>query len=126
MVRMSTAQSLNDHYRLLLGLDKNWEVERVDLQMEAKRVSIHLLHARGTALSCPQCQNACHFFDHAPERQWRHLDIEEQNGTAKDHPADHANPPQKRPDDAPDEQQKPSEQPTFGLGRHPTPLGWRA
>ncbi len=71
---MSNAQSLNDHYRLLLGLDKDWEVERVDLQMEAKRVSIHLRHVRGVALSCPQCQNACSFFDHAPQREWRHLD----------------------------------------------------
>ena len=71
---MNTAQSLNDHYRLLLGLDKNWEVESVDLEMEVKRVSIQLRHVRGASLSCPQCQNACTFFDHAPERQWRHLD----------------------------------------------------
>jgi len=71
---MSKEQSLHDHYRLLLGLDKDWEVERVDLQMAAKRVSIHLRHVRGVALSCPQCQNACSFFDHAPQREWRHLD----------------------------------------------------
>ncbi|HCN79126.1 MAG TPA: ISL3 family transposase [Verrucomicrobiales bacterium] len=71
---MSTLPSLNDHYSLLLGLDKHWEVERVDLQLAAKRVRIDLRHVRGAALSCPQCQNACVMFDHAPEREWRHLD----------------------------------------------------
>lgn len=71
---MSTSPNLNDHYSLLLGLDKHWEVERVDLQLAAKRVRIDLRHVRGAALSCPQCQNACTIFDHAPEREWRHLD----------------------------------------------------
>ncbi len=71
---MNQPHSLNDHYRLLLGLDQHWEVERVDLQMTAKQVRIHLRHVRGAALTCPQCQNACGIFDHAPEREWRHLD----------------------------------------------------
>ena len=71
---MSTSPNLNDHYSLLLGLDKHWEVERVDLQLAAKQVRIDLRHVRGAALTCPQCQNACVMFDHAPEREWRHLD----------------------------------------------------
>ena len=71
---MSTSQSLNDHYRLLLGLDASWEVGRVDLQLTARQVRIDLRHVRGATLSCPQCQNACVMFDHAPEREWRHLD----------------------------------------------------
>ena len=71
---MGALSSLNDHYSLLLGLDKHWEVERVDLQMAAKQVRIDLRHVRGGPLSCPQCQNACAMFDHAPEREWRHLD----------------------------------------------------
>ncbi|MFZ2276574.1 MAG: hypothetical protein WAW39_02200, partial [Prosthecobacter sp.] len=62
---MSTSPSLNYHYSLLLGLDKHWEVERVDLQLAAKQVRIDLRHVRGAALTCPQCQNADVMFDHA-------------------------------------------------------------
>jgi len=71
---MSTSPDLKEHYRLLLGLDKNWEVERLDLQMAARQVRIDLRHASGVALASPQCQNRCIMFDHAPERERRHLD----------------------------------------------------
>jgi hypothetical protein len=34
--------SLKKHYRLLLGLDSNWEVLDVELDLEASRVEIEL------------------------------------------------------------------------------------
>lgn len=64
---------LNAHYRLLLGLDGAWEVQNVDLDLEANKVVIDLEHAGG-ALCCPECEETCSKFDNAPSRQWRHLD----------------------------------------------------
>jgi len=64
---------LNAHYRLLLGLDDAWDVEKVDLDLEAHRVVIDLQHVGGK-LCCPECQGSCRKFDSAPKRRWRHLD----------------------------------------------------
>lgn len=64
---------LNNHYRMLLGLDDAWLVKAVDLSMESKRVVISLEH-RGGRLTCPDCGVSCTRADTAPERIWRHLD----------------------------------------------------
>jgi len=64
---------LNNHYRMLLGLDDAWLVKSVDLSMESKRVVISLEH-RGGRLTCPDCGVSCTRADTAPERTWRHLD----------------------------------------------------
>jgi transposase len=64
---------LNNHYRMLLGLDEAWLVKSVDLSMESKRVVIALEH-RGGSLTCPECGISCTRADLAPERTWRHLD----------------------------------------------------
>jgi transposase len=64
---------LTEHYRLLLGLDEAWVVERVDLAMVEKKVEISLKH-RGGRLACPECGASCGQADLAPERTWRHLD----------------------------------------------------
>jgi transposase len=64
---------LQAHYTMLLGLDADWKVESVDLSLEEKRVEIHLVH-QGGPLTCPDCDQRCPCADHAPQRQWRHLD----------------------------------------------------
>lgn len=66
-------QSLSAHYALLLGLDSSWKVADVNLELVAKRVTIHLEHVGG-ALICPECGSSCSRHDLAPERTWRHLD----------------------------------------------------
>jgi transposase len=65
--------NLCDHYRLLLGLDGSWQVVSVDLALEKRRVEICVEHG-GSGLSCPECGEGCSLADHAPQRQWRHLD----------------------------------------------------
>lgn len=64
---------LKTHYRLLLGLDEAWDVQEVDLDLEANRVEICLNHGGGK-LCCPECQASCPRADTAPPRRWRHLD----------------------------------------------------
>lgn len=64
---------LNEHYRALLGLDENWIVDDVDLDLDGQQVVIRLSHAGGK-LVCPECGDTCSRADTAPERTWRHLD----------------------------------------------------
>ncbi|MGA8654706.1 MAG: transposase [Chthoniobacterales bacterium] len=69
------AESLEQHYRRLLGLEEPWVVEAVKLELTAQHVEIRLqaeLKARG--LKCPGCGKWYALYDHAPERRWRHLD----------------------------------------------------
>ena len=72
-VYVECMNELNAHYRLLLGLDSNWEVRDVDLSLEGLRVEI-VLEFVGHALVCPECGQTSGRHDLAPERQWRHLD----------------------------------------------------
>jgi len=65
---MPNDQSLRAHYHLLLGLDKDWEVEEVKLSMEARAVHIRLRHRGVSAVIYPGCRSRCGIFDHAPER----------------------------------------------------------
>ena len=63
------------HYGLLLGIASPWQVRRVDLQLGAQRVDVEVEHDASAAVTCPECKRACPRYDHAPARQWRHLDV---------------------------------------------------
>lgn len=65
--------TLNSHYAMLLGLDTDWKVANVKLDLEGKGVQIALKFV-GAKVQCPQCDKTCSIADHAPERNWRHLD----------------------------------------------------
>ncbi len=66
-------ETTTKHYRLLLGLDDSWDVVRVNLSLEEKRVEIFLAYV-ATGGTCPECGSDGPLADHAPERKWRHLD----------------------------------------------------
>ena len=57
-------ETLAAHYARLLGTDDSWLVESVDLQLENRRVEIHLKHV-GSGVTCPECGRACGLADHA-------------------------------------------------------------
>jgi len=60
-------------YGRILGIETPWYVERVDLQLEAGEVHIHLAHSEGE-WRCSVCDQVCGIYDHQAERKWRHLD----------------------------------------------------
>jgi hypothetical protein len=60
---------------LLLGVRSPWQVRRVDLPLEANRVEVEVAHDTASAAACPECGRSCARYDHAPARQWRHLDV---------------------------------------------------
>jgi hypothetical protein len=50
------AESLEQHYRRLLGLEEPWVVEAVNLDLAAQRVEIRLrAHVDTRGLKCPEC-----------------------------------------------------------------------
>ncbi|MDA7891100.1 ISL3 family transposase [Akkermansiaceae bacterium] len=65
--------ALFSHYSLLLDLKEPWKVSDVELQVDHSRVEIHVEYG-GSKTCCPRCAKACRVKDHAPQRQWRHLD----------------------------------------------------
>jgi transposase len=67
-------RDIKDHYRQLLGLDADWTVLEVDLDLEAGRVRIILDWDRSRDGPCGECGQRSVFYDTRPEREWRHLD----------------------------------------------------
>ena len=66
-------KTLPQHYSELLGVDDSWRVTEVDLDLPGEQVRIEL-EATGRSYCCSACGAACALKDHAPQRQWRHLD----------------------------------------------------
>ena len=61
-------------YQHILGLESPWSVSEVKLDTENQQIDIHVSHPRGTRFCCSECDELLPCYDHAPERQWRHLD----------------------------------------------------
>ena len=57
----------------MLGLTDPWTVERVDLDVENRRVEVWAGHPEGTRFACPDCGTLFAVRDHV-DRVWRHLD----------------------------------------------------
>jgi transposase len=67
---------MQDHelYRRILGIESPWQVERVELQLEAGEVHVHLSHKDVKEWVCAECGRPARLHDHQAERRWRHLD----------------------------------------------------
>jgi transposase len=63
-----------DLYQQILGLSAPWSVSDVNLDVEAERVEVQVVHEDGVRWKCPECERTLACYDHAPERSWRHLD----------------------------------------------------
>ena len=71
---MIYAMNDTELYRQILGLVAPWQVSRVDLSAENVRIDVWVEHPRRTRFTCPQCERELPVYDHADEREWRHLD----------------------------------------------------
>ena len=61
-------------YRELLGLEHPWQVERVEISSEEKRVIVRISHRKGARFPCSECGVTLPVYDHVVSRSWRHLD----------------------------------------------------
>ena len=64
---------LKQFYARLLRIERPWIVLEVRFQ-DQERVDVYVDHERGVKMRCPRCDAWCPVYDHAPEREWRHLD----------------------------------------------------
>jgi len=60
-------------FDLLLNLDDNWQVYEVDADYNTEEVRIKIKFI-GKHIDCIETLKAYKIYDHAPEREWRHLD----------------------------------------------------
>jgi len=60
-------------YATILGLEKPWDVERVELREAEQAVHVWVNVDPGTRFGCPECAAIGPTYDHV-ERSWRHLD----------------------------------------------------
>lgn len=63
-----------DLYSQILGVREPWKVDRVEVDLKAGEVSVHLTHEAGMKWPCAECGVACSLYDHQETRRWRHLD----------------------------------------------------
>jgi transposase len=64
---------LSSFYKQILNLGEHWTVADARLEEAKGQVIITAEHKRGGYV-CPVCGKSAKLHDHAPERQWRHLD----------------------------------------------------
>ena len=64
---------LSRHYHQLVGLNQDWVIADVQLDVRNKTLTLPLEFV-GDHVVCPECGATCSMKDHAAERSWRHLD----------------------------------------------------
>jgi transposase len=75
MEKPSSEETAVAHYGKLLGIGKPWEVRAAQLDLIRGRVEIEVGWDEAAAVVCPECGKECARHDHAPEREWRHLNV---------------------------------------------------
>ena len=75
MENPSSEETAVTHYGKLLGIGKPWEVRAAQLDLIRGRVEIEVGWDEAADVVCPECGKECARHDHAPEREWRHLNV---------------------------------------------------
>lgn len=73
--RATEAAAVAGHYAELLGIGPPWLVKQATLNLLHGNVEIEVEYDPAVPVVCPTCGKDCPRHDHAPERQWRHLDV---------------------------------------------------
>jgi transposase len=63
-----------DVFTKLVGLQRPWTVERVDLTPKENQIDVWIRHRRRARFGCPECGTPLPLYDHVASRTWRHLD----------------------------------------------------
>ena len=64
---------LSRHYHQLVGLNQDWVIADVQLDVRNKTLTLPLEFV-GDHVVCPECGATSSMKDHGAERCWRHLD----------------------------------------------------
>ena len=68
-------ETVNEHYRALLKLEKPWRVAAVEKDLKEERVVVCVEWPKGKKVKCPECGRKVGIYDHQAERKWRHLSV---------------------------------------------------
>jgi transposase len=60
-------------YYEILGLQEPWEVDKIDLELDQDKITIHLTYKSHKGF-CPECGKENEIYDKRVIRKWRHLD----------------------------------------------------
>src|SRR5665213_2304139 len=75
MERRPEEETVAAHYEKLLGISRPWKVLTSQLDLLAGRVAIEVGWDESAPGRCWECGQECARYDHAPEREWRHLNV---------------------------------------------------
>jgi transposase len=59
----------------VLGIKIPWHITKVKQDGKRNRVDLYVEHYPGIEFPCPICKQFCSIYDHAPEREFRHLNV---------------------------------------------------
>jgi transposase len=68
-------ETVVQHYGKLLGIEPPWEVRAAQLDLLRGQVEIEVAWNESAMVVCPECGQPCARHDHAPAREWRHLNV---------------------------------------------------
>lgn len=75
-MRNSSEETVVQHYGKLLGIEPPWEVRAAQLDLLRGQVEIEVAWNESALVVCPECcGRGCARHDHAPAREWRHLNV---------------------------------------------------
>lgn len=59
----------------ILGIKRPWHITKVTHDKSKNRVDLYIEHDKGIRFPCPVCNEFRSIYDHAPEREFRHLNV---------------------------------------------------
>ena len=62
-------------FEAILGIKMPWHIAKVEQDGKMNRVDVYVEHHPGIEFPCPICKQFCSIYDHAPEREFRHLNV---------------------------------------------------
>lgn len=68
-------ETVASHYEKLLGISRPWKVLAAQLDLLRGKVEIEVGWEESAPVTCPECGKACPRHYHAPQREWRHLNV---------------------------------------------------
>lgn len=68
-------EATTSFFESILGIKPPWHITRVTHDNANNRVDLYVEHDKGIRFPCPKCNEFCSIYDHAPEREFRHLNV---------------------------------------------------
>jgi len=68
-------EATTSFFESIIGIKPPWHIVKVTHDNQNYRVDLYVEHDKGIRFPCPVCKGFCSIYDHAPEREFRHLNV---------------------------------------------------